>query len=157
MKTAMLALLAMFSPLAMAAGAASPVGHWQTVDDKTGKPRAIIEIYTEGSRYFGRLERSYTPGAEHRTCVKCEDDRKDKPMLGLVLIRNLVQDDDVWSGGDILDPDNGSVYRCRLTLSADGQTLNVRGYIGFALLGRTQVWHRVSAEQAAAVNPPEQK
>jgi len=71
----------------------------------------------------------------------CSDERKDRPILGLIIIRNLRHSDDEWSGGDILDPDNGRVYRCRLKVDPNGG-LEVRGYFGFSLLGRTQVWHR---------------
>lgn len=154
MKGILLAAALLIGGNVLAAVAATPVGHWQTIDDRTGKPRAIIEIYRQGDEYFGRIERSYTPGAEHRKCVECSDERKDQPMLGLVIVRGLHADGDTYGGGDILDPDNGRVYRCRMTLSADGKTLSVRGYIGISLLGRTQTWHRVTAEQAAAVNPP---
>lgn len=134
---------------AVAASAAemrSPVGLWQTVDDKTGQPRAEVRIYAMGGELYGRIEKSYTPGAEKRTCVKCKDERKGQPMLGLVIIRRLHRDGgDTWTGGDILDPESGSVYRCRLEVSPDDHSLSVRGYIGFALLGRTQTWKRLAS------------
>lgn len=124
------------------AGLQSPVGLWTTIDDSTGKPRGQVRIYAQNGKLFGKLEKSFKPGAEQRRCSKCTDERKDKPMLGLVIMRNMSQDDDVYTGGDILDPDNGSVYRCKLKLEDGGRKLRVRGFIGFALLGRTQVWER---------------
>jgi len=123
------------------AAAGSPLGLWQTFDDHTGKPRAIVKLYESEGRLFGRIERSFTPGAEQRRCTVCADERKDQPILGLLIIRNLEHHDDEWTGGDILDPDSGRVYRCKLHLDASGR-LMVRGYLGISLLGRTQLWQR---------------
>ena len=128
--------------LALAADAGSPVGEWKTFDDKNGKARAIVRIYEQDGKLFGKIERSLTPGAESRVCAVCTDDRKDQPMLGLVIIRNMKRTDDGYAGGDILDPDTGSVYRCKLHLDQGGAKLVVRGFIGISLLGRTQTWER---------------
>jgi len=125
-----------------AADADSPVGLWKTIDDKTGKPRALVRIYEQDGRLFGKIEGSFTPGAEHRVCEVCEDERKNQPMLGLVIIRNMQRTDDGYGGGDILDPDTGKVYHCKLHVEG-GTRLVVRGYIGFSLLGRNQTWQRV--------------
>ena len=125
-----------------AADLSSPIGEWKTFDDKTGKARAIVRIYEQDGKLFGKIERSMTPGAESRVCRVCTDERKDQPMLGLVIIRNMKRTDDGYAGGDILDPDNGSVYRCKLHLDEGGAKLVVRGYIGISLLGRTQIWER---------------
>lgn len=127
---------------APAADAASPLGLWQTVDDHTGQPRALVRIYEQDGHLFGRVEKSFTPGAEHRVCEQCKDERHGQPMLGLTIIRNLHQDGEEWVGGDILDPDNGSVYRCKLHLDDNGAKLMVRGFIGISLLGRSQTWLR---------------
>ncbi len=128
--------------IAGAADLSSPVGLWTTIDDSTGKPRGVVRIYQQDGKLFGKLEKSFKPGAETRRCTKCTDERKDNPVIGLVIIRNMVLSGDIYTGGDILDPDNGSVYRCRLTLEEGGRKLRVRGYIGISLLGRTQVWER---------------
>ena len=125
-----------------AAAADSPIGLWKTVDDKTGKPRAIVRIYEQDGKLFGTIERSLMPGAEGRVCTACTDDRKDQPMLGLIIIRNMKRTDDGYAGGDILDPDNGSVYRCKFHLEENGAKLVLRGFIGISLLGRTQTWER---------------
>jgi uncharacterized protein (DUF2147 family) len=127
---------------AAAVGADSPIGLWKTIDDKTGAARAIVRIYPQDGRLFGKIEGSFTPGAEHRFCEVCTDERKGQPMLGLIIIRNMKHTDDEYSGGDILDPDTGSVYHCKMHVEA-GTRLVVRGYIGFSLLGRNQIWQRM--------------
>jgi uncharacterized protein (DUF2147 family) len=137
------------SPLmaARAADAAqpdSPVGLWKTIDDKTGNARALVRIYEQDGKLFGRIEQSFTPGAEHRLCVPCTDERKNQPIIGLLIVRNINKDGNEYSGGDILDPDSGSVYRCKMHLEENGARLVVRGYIGFSLLGRSQTWQRQS-------------
>jgi len=125
-----------------AADARSPIGLWKTIDDKTGIARSIVQVYEQDGKLFGRIERSFTPGAENRVCAVCTDERKNQPIIGLVIIRNIKLTDGEYAGGDILDPDNGSVYRCKFHLDQDGTHLIVRGYIGFSLLGRTQIWQR---------------
>lgn len=136
-------LLAAIPPVAcFAADATSPIGVWKTFDDKTGKARAIVQIYEQNGKLFGRIEQSFTPGGEHRVCVPCADERKDQPIIGLVIIRNMKQDGNEYNGGDILDPDSGSVYRCKMHVEQGGSRLALRGYIGFSLLGRSQTWER---------------
>jgi len=120
----------------------SPVGLWKTIDDKTGQPRGIIRIYEVNHRYFGRLERSLEPGQEGRKCSACTDERKDQPMKGLVFMRNLELNNGEYSGGDILDPETGTVYRCSFKLDDNGNVLTVRGYVGVSVFGRTQKWLR---------------
>jgi uncharacterized protein (DUF2147 family) len=124
------------------ADALSPVGVWKSFDDKTGKARAIVRIYEQNGKLFGRIEQSFTPGAEHRVCVPCTDERKDQPIIGLIIIRNMKRDGNEYNGGDILDPESGSVYRCKMHVEQDGSRLALRGYIGFSLLGRSQTWER---------------
>ncbi len=139
----LLALTAAGAPSsASAADRQSPLGLWKTVDDKTGQPRALVRIYLQDGKYFGRIELSFTPGAETRLCLVCTDDRKNHPIIGLVIVRNMTLRDGEYGGGDILDPDSGSVYRCKFHLEQDGTRLVVRGYIGIALLGRSQTWQR---------------
>lgn len=125
-----------------AADMQSPLGLWKTVDDKTGQPRALVQIYLQDGKYFGRIEQSFTPGAETRVCSVCTDDRKNHPIIGLVIVRNMALRDGEYGGGDILDPEGGTVYRCKFRLEQDGTRLVVRGYIGIALLGRSQTWQR---------------
>ena len=127
---------------AAAADADSPIGIWKTFDDKTGAARAIVRIYEQDGRLFGKIESTFKPGGEHRVCGLCTDERKDQPIIGLIIIRNMKHTGDEYSGGDILDPDTGSVYHCKMHVEG-GTRLLLRGYIGFSLLGRNQTWQRM--------------
>jgi uncharacterized protein (DUF2147 family) len=143
---ALLVLMLMLMPLTAWAAAvpASPIGTWKTIDDKTGKERGIVRIYAKDGLLFGRIEQTFTPGGETRVCVLCTDERKNQPIIGLLVVRNMKPDGAEYSGGDILDPESGSVYRCKMHLEQNGTRLVVRGYLGFALLGRTQTWQRLN-------------
>ena len=132
--------------IAQSPGSPSPLGLWQTVDDKTGKPAGLVRLYESGGKIFGKIEKSFRVGADEHSCVACTDERRNQPILGLVIIRSMERDGDEYRGGDILDPDNGSVYRCILQLQDGGRKLRVRGYLGISLLGRTQTWERISGE-----------
>jgi uncharacterized protein (DUF2147 family) len=144
-KLSVLALLAAFSSLALAQ--MSPLGLWNTIDDKTGKPKAEVRIANNAA---GELSGVVVRGLEANpdpepNCDKCSDDRKGKPKIGLEIIRGgkKVEAKDVWEGGKILDPNNGTDYRLILTPIEGGKKLEVRGYIGTPMLGRTQTWVRV--------------
>lgn len=138
------ALLLVFCALAArAADADSPVGLWKTIDDKSGRARSAVRIYEEGGRLFGRIERGYDPREDERVCTLCTDERRGKPLRGMVIMRNLKAEGDDYVDGDILDPDNGTVYRCRLRLAEGGRALVVRGYVGISLFGRSQTWERL--------------
>ena len=122
----------------------TPVGTWRSVDDATRAPKAQIVVSDHGGVLSGRIEQLLRPGADLKAvCDKCSDDRKDKPMVGLEIIRGARQAEgrDVWEGGRILDPEKGSTYALRLTPIEGGQKLEVRGSIG--PFGRTQTWVRV--------------
>jgi uncharacterized protein (DUF2147 family) len=120
----------------------TPAGLWKTVDDKTGKPRSIVRIYEDNGKYFGRVEASLNPERAGRRCEKCTDARKDQLIVGMVIIRGIKKDGDEFTGGDILDPDNGKIYHCKLKLKDQGTKLEVRGYLGATLFGRSQTWTR---------------
>jgi uncharacterized protein (DUF2147 family) len=139
-KAAILCLLLL--PLQAVEPDTAPLGRWKTVDDHTGKPRSIVALYESNGRIFGRVEAALDPEKAGRRCDKCKDDRKDQPIVGMVIIRNMRKNGAEFSGGDILDPDNGSVYRCKMRLTDDGTKLIVRGFVGFSLLGRSQTWFR---------------
>ena len=144
---AMLCAAALHATLVRAAGVdaaspQSPAGLWKTFDDKSGAALALVRIYAEDGKLFGRIERSLTPGDERRVCAECTDERRNQPIAGLLIIRKMKATDDGFAGGDILDPDNGTVYRCKFHMDQNGSRLVVRGYIGFSLLGRTQIWQR---------------
>jgi uncharacterized protein (DUF2147 family) len=128
-----------------AADPSSPLGVWRTIDDKTNKPRALVEIFARNGLLYGRvtgiLDRKY---ADAR-CQSCGGDRQGEPVLGMEIIRDMRPDGDRWGGGTIINPETGSVYHCRFHLGPDGQTLVVRGFIGFSLIGRSQTWQRLPA------------
>jgi uncharacterized protein (DUF2147 family) len=130
------------SPPGVATPGGSPLGLWKTYDDRTGSARAIVRVYEENGKLFGRIERSFTPGSEKRVCEVCTDERKNQPIIGLLIIRGMKASDGEYSGGDILDPESGSVYRCKFHVDDSGTHLIVRGFIGISLLGRTQTWLR---------------
>ena len=124
----------------------SPIGYWQTISDVTGQPQSIVQIYESHGKLFARVDKVLVTDGVPATCVKCRDDRKGTPLVGLVIMRNMRHAGDDYRDGDILDPESGKVYRCRMTLDVTGQRLTVRGYIGISLFGRSQVWHRVSGQ-----------
>ncbi len=123
---------------------ATPAGLWKSVDDQTKKERSLIRVTEAGGVYSGRIEKFLDPATKPDVpCDACTDDRKGKPILGMTIIRNIRQNADdkaVFDGGDILDPDNGKVYRLRLMPLDGGKQLQVRGYVG--PFYRTQVWIR---------------
>ncbi len=121
----------------------TPVGLWRTFDDHTGKERGTVRIRDDQGVLSGVIVSSLDPADAHKVCAACRDDRRDQPVIGLNIIRGLREDGDQWSGGEILDPETGRVYRCSMRLKDDGRALVVRGYIGFSLLGRSQTWLRV--------------
>ena len=138
-----LILLALALP-AYAADLSSPVGLWKTIDDNSGKPGGLIRIELLDGYYQGRIEKIFTDPDEDPDpkCVKCEGARRNQPVIGLTFMWGLTKEGDEYQGGEILDPKTGKVYRAKLKLEDGGRKLNVRGYIGISLLGRTQVWYR---------------
>jgi uncharacterized protein (DUF2147 family) len=148
-------LLLCLLPAAMAGGSAatpagpSPVGLWKTMDDRTHKPRAIIRIYEERGTFFGKIESSFDREELTARCEKCSGERKDAPVIGLVIMQGMTRHGAEYGGGEILDPESGWNYRCRFTINMEGDKLFVRGYLGVALLGRTQTWTRTGTETGA--------
>jgi len=123
------------------------VGVWKTIDDKTKQPASLIKIEEVNNQLEGTIIKTFPiPGQTQLVlCNLCKDDRKDKPIIGMKIMSDLKKDETgVWSGGKILDPKEGEIYKVKLA-TEDGQKMDVRGYIGFSLLGRTQVWYK--AEQ----------
>ena len=130
----------------LAKAQATPVGVWKTIDDESKKEKSLIRVSEAGGVLTGRLEKLLDPATpSDAVCKECTDERKDKPIAGMTLIRGVKQNDGdkgVWDGGDILDPNNGKVYSVRLKPIDGGAKLEVRGYIGTPILGRTQTWIR---------------
>ena len=130
----------------LAAAQATPVGLWKTIDDDGKTEKSLVRISESGGVLSGTIEKIFDPAKQDSKCDKCTDERKDKPTLGMVILRNIRQDSDdkaIWEGGDILDPNNGKVYKARLKPIDGGKKMEMRGYIGIPLLGRTQTWQRV--------------
>lgn len=122
---------------------ASPEGRWRTIDDSTGETKSIVEIYgaADGTLEGRVLEVLRSDQGPHPICKECPADRKDQPIEGMVIIWGMKAKGDQWGGGHILDPKNGKTYKCKLSLSKDDR-LEVRGFIGVPVLGRTQIWTR---------------
>lgn len=119
----------------------SPVGRWQTIDDATGKPKSVVEISDNGSGELqGKVVQLLNPSKPNPTCDNCEGERKGKPIQGMTILWGVRKDGDSWDGGKILDPEKGKIYGAKLTPEAGGQKLQVRGYMGVSMLGRTQEW-----------------
>ena len=124
---------------------ATPAGLWKTIDDETKQEKSLVRITDNGGVLTGKIEKLLDPAKAASVCDKCSDDRKDKPIVGMTIIRAVKQsasDMALWDGGEILDPNNGKTYKVRLTPGDGGKTLAVRGYIGMPMLGRTQTWIR---------------
>lgn len=115
------------------------VGHWISVDDATGKEKSEISLYLENGKLYGKIERLLLPEDQGKRCVECRGTEKNQPIEGLVIVKGLEKEKQSWTDGTILDPANGKRYSCTISLNPDG-TLNVRGYLGFSILGRTQIW-----------------
>lgn len=116
------------------------IGQWETFDDKNKEKKGTIEIYKKESLYFAKIIKSFS-GEKNALCKTCKGNKKDSPIIGLVIIENLKKDGKEFNGGTILDPENGKVYKCYLKL-INNKKLKVRGYLGFSVFGRTQYWIR---------------
>ena len=135
--------------LTAAAGAvlaqSTPVGLWKSIDDDGKTEQSAVRITETGGALSGKIEKISDPAKADSKCEKCTDERKGKPVQGMTIIRNARADSDRvhWEGGDILDPNDGKVYKLRLKPVDGGKKLEVRGFIGAVLFGRTQTWIRV--------------
>ncbi|SEV92859.1 Uncharacterized conserved protein, DUF2147 family [Chryseobacterium wanjuense] len=117
-------------------------GKWKTIDDETKQAKSLVEIYKKSDgKYYGKISQLLIK-PENANCVNCKDDRKNKPILGMEIIRGLKKDGNEFTGGTITDPKTGKTYKC--TITRNGDNLNVRGYIGLSLIGRTQIWQKAN-------------
>jgi uncharacterized protein (DUF2147 family) len=140
-------LISLYSGMTFAQVTDPAVGVWKTIDDKTNEPSSLIKIDEVNGKLEGTIIKTFSKPNEKPLvyCTLCKDDRKDKPILGMKIMTDLKRDKPgAWSDGRILDPEEGEIYRVKIT-TEDGKKMDVRGYIGFPLLGRTQVWYK--AEQ----------
>jgi uncharacterized protein (DUF2147 family) len=117
-------------------------GKWKTVDDETGMENGIVEIYEKAGKVYGRIIEILEKEKKHFKCEMCEGEDKNKPILGLVIIKGLKKKGDFYEGGKVTDPKNGKSYHCKMTLEGKDKLI-VRGYIGISLFGRSQTWFRI--------------
>lgn len=122
--------------------AQSVLGKWKTIDDKTGKAKSIVEVYESNGKVFGKVIEILDAEKRDKKCDKCEGADKNKPVLGMLIIKGLSKDGDEYNGGKILDPETGNLYKCFIKLDNKDRLL-VRGYMGISLIGRSQTWNRV--------------
>ena len=138
-------------PVVTPPAAKTPVGQWRTIDDNDKKERAIIEVFERDGKLFGKIVKTFPREKDKEFCEKCTGELKDAQIVGLEILKGISResaDSSTWSGGTILDPQNGKDYKVYAELQDDdgkkNAKLKVRGYIGFALLGRTQYWYRLN-------------
>lgn len=126
----------------------SPVGRWVSIDDKDGRPRSVIDIVDVAGALQAKVAQIYDRPGDNpgHLCKKCSGDLKDKPVIGMMIMNGLKRDGEEWDGGTILDPDSGNVYSAKLRLIDGGQKLEVRGYLGISLFGRSQTWVREASK-----------
>ena len=118
----------------------SIIGKWVTYDDETNEKKGVVEIYKMNNLYFAKIVKNYS-GEKDAICEACEGTKKNKLILGLVIIEDLKKNGSIYEGGTILDPETGDTYSCSLEL-INANKLKVRGYLGFSIFGRTQYWRR---------------
>ena len=121
----------------------TPAGLWRTIDDDSKQEKSLVRIVDTGGVLSGKIEKLTDPTKQDSVCDKCSDARKDQKVLGMGIIEGVKKnaDEPYWDGGTILDPNNGKVYKVRMTPKGDGKTLEVRGFIG--PFYRNQTWQRV--------------
>jgi uncharacterized protein (DUF2147 family) len=134
--------IALFLLTSFFAQSQSVLGKWKTIDDETGKAKSIVEVYEKSGKIYGKITEILVEANKKNICSLCTGDDKNKPVFGMVILRGLVKDGEEYNNGKILDPNNGKTYKCYITLEGKDK-LKVRGYIGMALLGRTQYWVRM--------------
>lgn len=143
MKAILVSLLVLFS---LNVSAQTCVGTWITIDDDSGKKKSKVKLYKYKGQLYGKITYLYPREgrADNAKCTKCDGDRKNKPLVGLQIVRNLKWDGSEWEGGTIVDPENGKVYTVKLWVDPNNKNkLKVRGYSwGFY---RTQTWKRVTS------------
>lgn len=143
MKAGLLAM--MFAmPAAAMAQSTSAAGVWKTIDDETGKPKSLVRITEENGVLTGKIDKLFRPADQDQNpkCTACEGARKDQPIIGMTILSGLKKDGNEYTGGEILDPAKGKTYKSKATLKDNGSKLEVRGYIGAPMFGRSQTWVR---------------
>jgi uncharacterized protein (DUF2147 family) len=119
----------------------SILGKWKTIDDLNGKEKGVVEIFEFKGKIYGKIVEIFEHDKKHLKCEKCNGEDKNKPILGLTIIKGLLKNNDVYEGGKIVDPKNGKSYHCKISLEGKDKLI-VRGFIGISLFGRSQTWIR---------------
>jgi uncharacterized protein (DUF2147 family) len=136
------AMGALLAALPLAAQELTPAGLWLTVSDDDGKPKSLVRIREVQGEFVGVVEQVLNPEKRNSLCADCPGERHNQPVLGLTILTGVHRDGDHFGGGQILDPNNGKLYSCKLTPIDGGKRMEVRGFLGFSLFGRTQTWER---------------
>jgi uncharacterized protein (DUF2147 family) len=145
MKTTLIALALAGASLA-AAAQSTPAGLWKTIDDDGKTEKSLVRITDNAGTFSAKVEKVFDPAKQDARCEECSDERKNQPVLGMTIVKGVranLDDKALWDGGEILDPNNGKTYKVRMKPIDGGKRIEVRGYIGAPLLGRTQTWVRV--------------
>lgn len=116
-------------------------GKWNSMNDDTGEIDSVIEVYKKDGKAYAKVIEIKDKERQNAVCDLCEGKNKNKPILGLNILTGLEKDGDEWSGGKIIDPRKGKIYKCYIELENPNK-LKIRGYVGFALIGRTAYWER---------------
>jgi uncharacterized protein (DUF2147 family) len=141
-----------FSANVCALASSSPVGYWKTIDDVSGKPRSIVQIWrtADNDALMGKVVKIFPTNKVgfNKRCTACSGDKHNQLVVGMVIMSGLKTLKNRWGNGKILDPDSGKTYNCLLKLGDNGKKLDVQGYRGFSILGRSQTWERVDLMSA---------
>jgi uncharacterized protein (DUF2147 family) len=122
----------------------SPIGLWKTIDDHSGEAKGLIRIREINGKFEGKIDKIFPkPGDDPAPkCEKCEGSLRNQPVLGLTFLWGFTKQGDEYQGGEILDPESGKIYQAKMKVIDGGKKLEVRGFIGFSLFGRSQTWIR---------------
>ncbi len=130
-----------FLLFAISINAQTIFGRWNSTNEETGEIDSVVEVYKKNGKAYAKIIEIKNPDRKNAVCTECEGENKNKRILGLEILTGLEKNDKEWSGGEILDPRNGKVYKCYIELVKDNK-LKLRGYIGVSLFGKTKYWYR---------------